>query len=116
MEEIEADRVGRALAAAAACDQVVVLKGRPTIIAAPDGRYRINPSGDERLATCGSGDVLAGITGALLAQMPGLAFEAATAAAYLHGRAAELWPYPVGLAAGDLPGLIPDAWRSILAA
>ena len=115
IEEVEADRLGHALAAAMVCDQVVVLKGRPTIIAAPDGRYRINPTGDERLATCGSGDVLAGIAGALLAQLPGLAFEAATAAAFLHGRAAELWPYPIGLTAGDLPNLIPDAWRSILA-
>ena len=62
-------------------------------------------AGDERLATAGSGDVLAGIVGALLAR--GLPpFEAAAAGAWIHGQAGRAGP-AVGLVAGDLPGLIP---------
>jgi ADP-dependent NAD(P)H-hydrate dehydratase / NAD(P)H-hydrate epimerase len=63
-------------------------------------------AGDERLATAGTGDVLSGIIGALLAQrVP--AFEAAAAGAWLHGQAARLGPER-GLVAGDIPDCIPD--------
>jgi hydroxyethylthiazole kinase-like uncharacterized protein yjeF len=78
----------QALAAAAASDGVVVFKGPDTLVAAPDGRLGFAPPAPAWLATAGSGDVLAGVIAALRARgMP--AFEAACAAVWLHGRAAE---------------------------
>ena len=85
---IHADREGTALRFASAWNAVVVLKGAQTVIAAPDGRCRVNPTGNPGLSRGGSGDVLAGMTSALLAcGLP--AFEAAVCAAYLHGAAAD---------------------------
>jgi NAD(P)H-hydrate epimerase len=83
----------------------VLLKGPITVVASPSGRAFVTNSGDARLATAGTGDVLAGLVGALIAQgMPAL--EAATAAAWIHGRAGTLG-WPRGLVAGDLPDLVP---------
>lgn len=113
VETIEEDRIGRALDAAKRCRQVVVLKGPATVVAEPSGRYRINPTGNQLLATCGSGDVLSGIIGALLAQ--GMdAFEAASVGVFLHGRCAEEYAEPVGLTAGEIAELIPRAWGRIV--
>ena len=85
---IHADREGTALRFAREWNAVVVLKGAQTVIAAPDGRCRVNPTGNPGLSRGGSGDVLAGMTSALLAcGLP--AFEAAVCAAYLHGAAAD---------------------------
>lgn len=98
----------RAAAAYARC--VVLLKGPSTVVAAPDGRAIVNTTGTPFLATAGSGDVLAGLIAGLIAQ--GMAsFEAATAAAWLHGRAGEgLGP---GLTADELPDILPHLFNEL---
>lgn len=87
--EVQGDRFAAAGAAAAAWGAVVMLKGSPSLIAVPDGRVFINASGDDALARGGSGDVLTGLVGGLLAQGLG-ALGAALLGAYLHGRAGSL--------------------------
>ena len=99
----------RSLAAAGAH---VLLKGPTTVVAAPDGAARLITSGDARLATAGTGDVLAGMIGALLAQ-GAEPLDAAALAAHVHGMAGSLSP-PVGLIAGDLLGAIPAALAAAL--
>ncbi|WP_440410828.1 NAD(P)H-hydrate dehydratase [Neorhizobium petrolearium] len=81
-------KVEKAVKAAERAHAAIVYKGADTVIAAPDGRAYIDTNGPPSLATAGSGDVLAGMIGALFAQgMP--AFEAAAAAVYFHGEAAK---------------------------
>lgn len=109
--EIEADRLAVARRMAAQWNQVIVLKGAYTVIAAPQGRTAINPFANPGLATAGSGDVLAGAIVGFLAQ--GLApWEAAVVGAFMHGLAAELgrdqWG-TAGMVAGDLLPLLPRA-------
>jgi NAD(P)H-hydrate epimerase len=86
IEEIQADRVNTAVRFAGEWNQVVVLKGAITVIAAPGQGARLIPVATAALARAGTGDVLSGIIAALLAQ--GLSpFDAATAAAWLHAYA-----------------------------
>ena len=86
-DEVEAGALAHVRAAARAYGCVVLLKGRRTLVAHPDGRVRANPTGVPWLATAGAGDVLAGLVGSLLAS--GLdAFDAASVGAYVHGSAA----------------------------
>ncbi|MES2937982.1 MAG: NAD(P)H-hydrate dehydratase [Pseudomonadota bacterium] len=88
---VQADRVAAARALAEEFGAACVLKGSGTVIAAPRTAPRINPTGNARLATAGTGDVLAGMVGARLARGMG-AFEAACDAVYAHGLAADRWP------------------------
>ena len=88
VEAVQAAREGVARRYAAQWNAVVVLKGARTVVAAPDGRVCVNPTGNPGLAKGGSGDVLAGMMSALLAC--GLsACEAAACAVWLHGAAAD---------------------------
>jgi hydroxyethylthiazole kinase-like uncharacterized protein yjeF len=99
------DRLAAARHLAARTGAVVLLKGPTTVVADPGGRVLLSAVGDARLATAGTGDVLAGVIGALAAQgMEPL--PAAAAGATLHGAAAALG-WRRGLVAGDLPVLLP---------
>ncbi|MNE88442.1 ADP-dependent (S)-NAD(P)H-hydrate dehydratase [compost metagenome] len=98
---------GREKAAVEAAERsgtILVLKGAATVIAAPDGRCVVNGNGSSWLATAGSGDVLAGMIGGLLAQHMD-SFDAACAAVWIHADAAHR--FGPGLIAEDLPEMIP---------
>ena len=102
-----ADRLASARDLALGLGCVVVLKGGPTVVAGPDGAALVVASGDARLATAGTGDVLAGVIGALCAR--GLdPYRAAAAGSFLHGEAAALG-WRDGFVAGDLIEHLPRA-------
>jgi len=109
-KEVNADRLASARRLAGESGSVVILKGARTVIAAPDGRALLTPTGGPALATGGTGDVLTGIVAALLAG--GLeAFEAAGLAAWWHGAAADRLPVDAigfGLLASEVANALPD--------
>jgi len=112
--DIEARRLHYVRAAASELGITVLLKGSTTVIASPDASkpVLVNSTGTSWLATAGSGDVLSGLAGSLLAQ--GLAApEAAAAAAYLHGMAGRLAADDAPIGASDLIGAIPAAIRAV---
>jgi hydroxyethylthiazole kinase-like uncharacterized protein yjeF len=99
--EVQADRLAAARRLAEDCGCTVLLKGSGSIVAAPQQLPSINSTGNARLATAGTGDVLAGMVGACLARGDD-AFAAAVAASYRHGALADHWPADVPLTAGAL--------------
>jgi hydroxyethylthiazole kinase-like uncharacterized protein yjeF len=111
--EVQRDRLACARTIAARFKAIVVLKGSGSVIAGPAGAAVVNTSGNPGLASAGTGDVLAGICGSLLAQ-GGPAFEAALCAVWIHGFAADRLVAqgigPIGLCAGELPAAV----RSVL--
>ncbi|GAA3841836.1 bifunctional ADP-dependent NAD(P)H-hydrate dehydratase/NAD(P)H-hydrate epimerase [Saccharothrix violaceirubra] len=108
------DRVGAARRAAARFDAVVLLKGHATVIAAPDGRTLVNRAGSSWAATAGSGDVLSGLIGALLASGTD-PLLAAAGAAHVHTLAADLAASGAPIPASSLLAAVPDAVRTVRA-
>jgi hydroxyethylthiazole kinase-like uncharacterized protein yjeF len=103
-------KIERARQAAMRSGAVILYKGPDTIVADPDGRVSVSASAPPWLATAGSGDVLTGMVAGLLAQkMP--AFDAASAAVWIHGEAAA--SFGPGLTADDLPGQLPEIVRKV---
>ncbi len=115
---VQADRLAIAGELARRFHAWVILKGSGSVIASPDGALAINASGNPALATAGSGDVLAGLCGALLAQHLAMR-EAALAAAWMHGHAADRLVAdgvgPVGLTASELPAAIREVLNALCA-
>ena len=106
---IQDDRIDTAQEAASRWGQIVVLKGAHTVIAAPGGRTSVSPFSNPALATAGTGDVLSGIIGGLLAQQVN-PYDAARLGVYLHAKAGErvsAWTGSSGLLASDLLPEIP---------
>jgi ADP-dependent NAD(P)H-hydrate dehydratase / NAD(P)H-hydrate epimerase len=110
---VEAQALRHARTAAEKYDATVLLKGRHTLIARPDGGVRVTTTGTPWLATAGAGDVLGGLIGALLAG--GLtAFDAASVGSWLHGAAATLAAQRGPIVAGDVAEAIPRAVHRVL--
>ena len=112
---VQEDRIAAVRALSRATKAVVLLKGASTLVASASGPIAVNPTGSPLMATAGSGDVLTGAAGALLAQ--GLDPErAAIAAAYLHGLAGEILAETLGdagLLSGELADALPAARRAM---
>ena len=110
---VQADRVARARELARDTASIVLLKGAGTVIACPAGRWAINTTGSAALAVGGSGDVLAGLIGGLLAQGYD-AWDAACLGAWLHGHAGDRWhrehPHGAGLDPVHLIDQLPGTW------
>ena len=118
--DVQADRLAAARRLAADTGAVVVLKGSGTLVALPDGRVAVNPTGDARLASAGTGDVLAGWIGGLWSAQPAAdgaaeqAFNVARAAAWIHGRACDFTAGDrLPLVAGELAAHMARAAQSL---
>ncbi|MFF3317188.1 NAD(P)H-hydrate dehydratase [Streptomyces sp. NPDC003035] len=111
-EAVEAGRLEAVRELAARYGATVLLKGSTTLVASGAEPVRVNPTGTSWLATAGSGDVLSGLAGSLLAA--GLrAADAGSVAAYLHGLAARRASGGAPIAASDVAAALPDAWRDV---
>jgi len=114
--DIQRNRIGYARSAALDREVTIVLKGQRTIIAFPDGRVWINPTGTPAMATAGSGDILTGLIAGFMAQFQDEADYAIGAAVWLHGRAGELGAAAMGeksLIATDLMRYLPQAMAEL---
>ena len=115
VDQVQKDRIGYAESFAEKFDVIVVLKGFRTIVAIPEGKTYINSSGNPGMATAGSGDVLAGIITAFLAQ--GMkAQEAAYSGAYIHGASGDICAKNIGqwgMTAADIIRFIPHTIKEI---
>jgi hydroxyethylthiazole kinase-like uncharacterized protein yjeF len=113
-EDIEADQLHHARLAAERFEAVVLLKGRHTLVATPQGRVHVTTVGPSWLATAGAGDVLSGLCGSLLAA--GLPpFEAGAVGSWLHGAAATAAGRGGPVVAGDVARALPEVCRALLA-
>ncbi|WP_093803367.1 NAD(P)H-hydrate dehydratase [Streptomyces sp. Wb2n-11] len=120
-EEVEAGRLVAARELAALYGATVLLKGSTTLVAPAGGTsagfagrpVRVNPTGTPWLATAGSGDVLSGLAGALLAAGLG-AMDAGSVAAYVHGLAGRLAADGAPVGAMDVADALPGAWRGVV--
>ncbi|HUS08389.1 MAG TPA: NAD(P)H-hydrate dehydratase [Bryobacteraceae bacterium] len=112
IRDVQKDRLAVALHYAKVHGAVVVLKGHRSVIALPDGRAWINPTGSPAMATAGTGDILTGLIAGLTAQFPAARLEAVIAGVYLHGLAGEIGAAALGekcLIATDLLHHLPEA-------
>ncbi|MGD1219777.1 NAD(P)H-hydrate dehydratase [Streptomyces krungchingensis] len=114
-ETVEASRLSSARELARLYGATVLLKGATTLVADADGGpVRVNPTGTAWLATAGSGDVLSGLAGSLLAA--GLSpLDAGSVAAYLHGLAGRFAADGAPVGAHDVAEALPEAWREVRA-
>lgn len=115
MQKIERNRIEAAIHPAVRLKKTIVLKGAPTITAAPDGRVFVNSSGDPALATPGSGDVLTGIITSLIGQHVN-PVEAAWAGVHIHGLAGDRagdQKTVLGVKASDLIDLLPEVLKAL---
>lgn len=111
-EQVQADRISIARNYAVHRGVTVVLKGQRTVMAFPDGRVWVNPTGTPAMATAGTGDILTGLIAGMMGQFPNDADFAIAAAVWLHGRAGELGASKLGeksLIASDLLTFLPEA-------
>lgn len=114
--EVQSDRIGAALECSGISGCVVVLKGARTVVAVPDGRYHVNLTGNPGMASAGTGDVLTGMIGALLARGES-PLDSALASVYLHGLAGDAAADVLTehcLTAGDVLDYIGPALKGIL--
>ncbi len=114
--DVQADRLGCARSFASGRNVCVVLKGDRTVIAFPDGRAWINPTGSPSMATGGTGDVLTGMIAGMIAQFPDDAKRAILAAVWLHGRAGEIGAKEIGekcFIAMDVLRFLPEAMGDV---
>ncbi|MFJ2773787.1 NAD(P)H-hydrate dehydratase [Streptomyces sp. NPDC087300] len=111
-DEVESGRLAAVRELAGRYGATVLLKGSTTLVGSADGVVRVNPTGTPWLATAGSGDVLSGLAGSLLAAGLGT-LDAGSVGAYLHGLAARLAADGAPVGAHDVADAVPAAWRDV---